>query len=83
VVVRPLTPDERAEVHAEGGLVVEQAGGAAAKAGIESGDVILAVNNHPVKSAQELRRAVEKSGDVVALLVQRNDTKIYVPVDLG
>jgi len=83
LVVRPLTPDERDQLQAQGGLVVEQAGGAAAKAGVEPGDVILAINDHPLKSVHELRRVLDKSGKHVALLVQRNDERIYVPVDLG
>jgi hypothetical protein len=36
-----------------------------------------------VKSADDLREAVDKSGDVAALLVQRNESRIYVPVRIG
>ena len=44
---------------AEGALVAEpQANGPAAKAGIESGDVITAVNGEPVKDAKELARTI-------------------------
>jgi serine protease Do len=81
--VRPLTSEERDQIHAKGGLVVQEAGGAAAKAGVGPGDVILALNHHAVKSAHELRSLLDKAGKHVALLVQRNDSKIYVPVDLG
>jgi serine protease Do len=43
----------------EGALVAEpQAGSPAAKAGIESGDVITAVNGHAVKDARELARQI-------------------------
>jgi serine protease Do len=83
LVVRPLSSDERDQLHAKGGLVVEEAGGAAAKAGVGPGDVILALNDHAVKNVQELRSLLDKAGKHVALLVQRNDSKIYVPVDLG
>lgn len=83
LVVRPLTSDERGQIHAKGGLVVQESGGAAANAGVQPGDVILALNDQPVKSVQELRRLIDKAGKHVALLVQRNDAKIYVPVDLG
>ena len=65
------------------GLVVAQASGAAAAAGVQAGDVILGVNNRPVKSVGELRSAIEKAGKHVALLVQRGDATVYVPVDLG
>jgi serine protease Do len=50
---------------------------------VQAGDVILGVNNQPVKSVQDLRRAIERAGKHVALLVQRGDAAIYVPVDLG
>ena len=44
---------------AEGALVAEpQSDGPAAKAGIESGDVIKAVNGQPVKDARELARTI-------------------------
>ncbi|HXJ10617.1 MAG TPA: PDZ domain-containing protein, partial [Burkholderiales bacterium] len=65
------------------GLVVQDASGPAAAAGVQEGDVILAVNSKPVKTVQELKRLVSSAGKHVALLVQRNDSKIFVPVDLG
>jgi len=65
------------------GLVVAGASGPAARAGVREGDVILAVNNQPVKNVEQLRRLVDKAGRHVALLVQREDAKVYVPVDLG
>jgi serine protease Do len=65
------------------GLVVADASGPAAQAGVQEGDVILAVNNHPVKTAEQLRRQVESAGKHVALLVQREDQRVFVPVDLG
>jgi serine protease Do len=87
VAVRPLTPSEGSETGVNGGLVVEQATGAAAAAGIAPGDVILSVNGTPVKSADELRAAIEKAGKHAAVLVQRNSpagrTQIFVPVELG
>ena len=84
LAVRPLNPDEQKEAGVHGGLLVEDASGPAAKAGIESGDIILALNGTPVKSAGELRSLVERSGkQTIALLVQRDDTKIFVPIDLG
>jgi len=67
----------------EDGLVVAGASGPAARAGVQEGDVILAVNNQPVKSVEQLRRLVDKAGKHVALLVQRDEAKVYVPVDLG
>ena len=82
LAVRPLTPEERQQVGARG-LVVEGVSGPAARAGIQPGDVVLSVNGTPVQSVEQLRAQVEKSGKTVALLVQREDTKIFVPLDLS
>ena len=83
VAVRELTRDEQKAVGVTGGLVVENATGAAANAGIQPGDVILSVNDTPVKSVQQLQALLSKAGKRIALLVQREDAKMYVPVDLG
>jgi serine protease Do len=83
LAVRPLTPEESKQAKVDGGVVVQNAQGAAARAGIQSGDVILGVNGQTIHNIDELREAVSKSNDVVALLVQRNDARIYVPVRTG
>ncbi len=83
LAVRPLTEEERKQIEAEGGLFVEQSEGPAARAGVQAGDVILALNNQPVKSVDQLRRLVDRSRGSVALLIQREGNKIYVPIRLG
>lgn len=83
VAVRPLTPEEKKEAKLDAGVVVEQVGGPAAKAGVQQGDVIVAVNRTPVKSVEELRELVGKAGKTVALLIQRDDAQIFVPVRIG
>jgi serine protease Do len=83
VAVRPLTDEERKQIETDGGLLVEQSEGAAARAGVQAGDVILAFNNQPLKSVDQLRRLVDKSRGSVALLIQREGNKIYVPIKLS
>jgi serine protease Do len=83
LTVRPLTPDERQEAGVSSGLVVEQAQGRAADAGIQQGDVVLSVNGKPVHSAAELRELVHQHDQQIALLIQRGDARIFVPVALG
>ena len=64
-----------------GGVLVGAVQGAAARAGIRPGDVILAVNQQNVKSVEQFREAmgrVEKGG-TVALLVRRGSNSLYVP----
>jgi serine protease Do len=62
VQIQPVTADIADSLglkKAEGALVAEpQANGPAAKAGIESGDVITAVNGETVKDARELARTI-------------------------
>jgi len=81
--VRPLTPDEQRESDIHKGLLVESVSGAAAEAGIQEGDVILSANGKEVASVEDLRKIVKKSDKHVALLVQRGDTQIFVPVASG
>jgi serine protease Do len=83
LAVRPLTPEEREEAGVPSGLLVDSASGPAADAGIEPGDIVLAVNNTPVTSAQQLRSLTEKSGKRIALLVKHGDAKVFVPIELG
>ena len=83
VVVRSLNPDERRQAGIQGGVVVEDSAGPAADAGIQAGDLILALNGTPVKSPLQLKQLMAKAGKHVALLVQHGDAKIFVPVDLG
>jgi len=83
LALRPLTQEERKRIETEGGLLVEQSEGPAARAGVQAGDVILAFNNQPVKTVDQLRRLVDRSRGNVALLIQREGNKIYVPIRLS
>ena len=83
LALRPLQPDEQQASGIASGLLVQQASGAAALAGIQSGDVLLSINGVPVKNIEQVRAAVAKSEKSVALLIQRGDSKIFVPVNLG
>jgi serine protease Do len=82
LAVRPLSPEEGGR-RGKGGLIVEQASGPAARAGIQPGDVVLSFNGLAVKSAEELRELVGKAGRSAALLIQRENQQIFVPVELG
>ncbi|MBE2258596.1 MAG: DegQ family serine endoprotease [Rhodobacteraceae bacterium] len=83
LALRPLTPEERGQSGGQGGLVVENVSGPAARAGIQRGDVVLSLNGQPVGDVAQLRALLDKSGKTVALLIERDDAKIFVPVDIG
>ena len=83
LALRPLQPDERAAAGVSGGLLVSEANGPAAIAGIQPGDVLLAVDGKPVASVEQVRQAVSGDRRAAALLIQRNGDRLFVPVPLG
>ncbi len=83
LAVRPLDPDEQHELRTRGRLVVEDVTGPALAAGVQSGDVLLGVNGTAINTVAELKREVARAGHSVALLIQREDAQIYLPVDMG
>ena len=70
--VRELSATERRQMRADGTLLVDEASGAAAEAGVQSGDVILSANGKDVGTVEELRAAVRGSA-VARLRVQSWD----------
>jgi serine protease Do len=89
VQIQPVTPeiaDSLGLKKAEGALVAEpQPNGPAAKAGIESGDVINRVNDQPVKDARELARTIGgfAPGSSIKLGVLRKGAEKVVTLTLG
>jgi serine protease Do len=89
VQIQPVTADIADSLglkKAEGALVAEpQANGPAAKAGIESGDVITAVNGETVKDARELARTIGglAPGNAVKLNVLHKGEDKVINLTLG
>ena len=85
LALRPQQSGEGGEGSAgsEKGLMVEQASGAAAAAGVKAGDRLLAINGQPVRSVEQLREVVAKAQKSVALLIERDGSKLFVPVPMG
>lgn len=80
VTVRPLNDEEKAKAETEGLLVTESTG-AARKAGIREGDIIVNVNGVKIKKTDDLARVLEKNKNL-RVLVQRRDGRIFIPVRL-
>src|SRR4030095_5394741 len=57
--------------------------GAAALAGVQPGDIILGVNGKPIQSVQQLRGAVKEKQSTVALLIERGNAQIFIPIRVG
>jgi len=83
LTLRPLTKEEQAEASTGPGLLVEDASGPAALAGVLPGDVVVGVNGRPVRSLAEVRELVHRHPRSIALLVERDGQRIFVPVPLG
>ncbi len=76
-----LTEAQRKELKTAGGVLVENAQGAAARAGVRRGDVILALNNQDVKSVEQFNQTMSQldKGRIIALLVRRGANSLYIP----
>ena len=84
LIVRSLTDEEKTEVEVSHGLVVENVNkGPAAKAGIHSGDIILAVNGTEVTNREQLIKLVETNQRNLALLIMRGNNKLFMPINMG
>ena len=83
LALRPMQPQEMRDAGVESGLLVEDASGLAAAAGVQAGDILVAVNGTAVTGVDQVREAVAKSKKSVALLIQREGSKIFVPLSVG
>lgn len=83
LALRPLDPNERRLSGIASGLVIEDAGSQAIAAGVMPGDVLLSVNGKAVSTVEQVRDMVGKSTKSVALLIQRGNDRIFIPVRIG
>jgi serine protease Do len=80
LVVSNLTDAQKKELKVEGGVVVDTAEGAAGRAGLRPGDVILRLNNADVKDAAQFAMLVSKLEPKknTAVLVRRGEASQFV-----
>ena len=77
------TPQQREQLNIAGGVVVDEVTpGAASRAGIRKGDIILAINNQDIKSLEQFGQLLGQfeKGKIVALLVRRGANALYIPL---
>lgn len=83
LTVTQLTKEQKAILRISNGVLVEDATGAAARAGIQTGDVIVAVNNQEVNTAEELAKLLDDPArKSAALLIKRGENAHYVSLRL-
>lgn len=83
LAVRPLQREELRGSGLDHGLLVEQVSGPAQLAGVQPGDVLLALNGKPVQRIEQVAEVLRTKPTHVALLVMRDGQQIFVPVSLG
>jgi serine protease Do len=85
IAVSELTREQAQELQVGGGLLVEEVKGSAARAaGLQHGDVLLAIGNMPIRTLAQFNDIVKQvpKGRNVALLVRRDDIASYVAIRL-
>ncbi|MHB0925229.1 MAG: DegQ family serine endoprotease [Gallionellaceae bacterium] len=85
IAVSELSKEQLQELQISGGLLVEEVKGPAARAaGLQHGDVLLAIGNIPIRSLNQFNEILKQvpKGKNVALLVRRDDAASYVAIRL-
>ena len=83
LALRALQPAEQREAGLHGGLVIERVSGAAARAGVQAGDVLLAIDGQPVSTVEQASAVERRVDKAVAILVLRDGAKLYVALRVG
>ena len=79
--VRPLNDKEKKRV--SNGLFVESVYGAAAEAGLSRGDIIISAGGKKIRTEKDLNEVVSKAKGSLAVLVDRNGSREFIPVKLS
>ncbi|KWI98596.1 trypsin-like peptidase domain-containing protein [Burkholderia stagnalis] len=80
LTMHPLTDDERRSTGLAVGMMVDDVRGPAAAAGIQPGDVVLALNDTLLETPDDIAMLEAKGGKVIAVLIQRNNARKFVSV---
>jgi len=79
--ISDLDTEQKNELGMHGGVLVENAEGDAAKAGVQEGDVIVAINSVATPSVAAFNKVLGKTGPgTVALLIAREGNTLYLPM---
>lgn len=81
-----LTPEQRERANVEGGILVQSVDeGAAAKAGIRAGDILLKLNGQNIKNTKHFLRIVKNlpENKWIRVLIQRGDSPRFLPLKIG
>ncbi len=82
LTLKALTAQQKKKLNGKNGLLVVNSEGVAAEAGIRRGDVVLGLNNSETQSVNQFNKQINAvpAGKTIAILVQREDSTLYVPI---
>jgi serine protease Do len=82
LIVSDLTEERRSQLRIKGGVLVDGVEGAAARAGIQTGDILLALDNVDITGPKQFNELAAKLDRTRAhvLLVRRGDSAQFVPI---
>jgi serine protease Do len=80
-----ISAEDKRKLGLENGLLVEKVSGAAEKAGLRRGDIVLSLGGEKVTSIDQFAKLLEqqKQNKNIALLIRRGERLLFVPVKLG
>jgi serine protease Do len=82
MALRPLQADEKREAGVASAMWVESVSGAAERAGVLVGDLLLAIDGQALSTVAQASAVQARTGKSVALLIQRGGLKFYLPLRL-
>ncbi|MES2947576.1 MAG: Do family serine endopeptidase [Pseudomonadota bacterium] len=83
LTLRPQKPEELRNSGSGTGLYIDKVSGAAERAGVQPGDLLLAINHESLLSVEQARTAADRAGRSVALLLMRDGDRKFFPLRLA
>lgn len=80
-----LSGEDKRRLGLDHGVVVENVSGAAEKAGLQRGDIVLSMGGEKIANVEQFGKllALQKQGQNIALLIRRGERILFVPVKWG
>ncbi len=84
LVLSELTPEQEQQYGVTAGLLVQEAQGAAALAGVRRGDIILALGRQATSGVEQFNQLISEheAGRSVPMLLRRGNNVLYVALGL-
>ena len=85
LTVSDLSDAQKKELRVRGGVRVEAVDGAAARAGVREGDVILSIDNTEIADVKQFNQLAQKAekAKAVSVLVRRGEAVNYLVIKPG